>query len=333
MKVAQEIDVDNVTIIINPQNKLEAKIPTSTQSEVVIEEVPNVTPSNAVAILNGIARRIIKLGKVNGTEWMVFQLETPTPTPKPKPTITKNIHMEFYDDVGTISDGGYSFTHTGKVRVITEDSSPFTPNDNPIYENYSDSRIEMEVSGNTQKRTNVAMINFNTMTYKLFIAYGDPQTSSVLTNVTSNGANFTVEYEDAIYEYRITSVSVVQNTPAQPELSDIDTYLNYTCSWIVADEDHYRMTTPLLVSVTTSDVGSKTPKTVKFDVTLGSQTRTYSYPYSVGNTYEWNSINDFTYEGGTPYRVENARVEFTDGSSSLPSRNLNSDCIMDLLRD
>lgn len=77
MKVAQEIDVDNVTIIINPQNKLEAKIPTSTPSEVVIEEVPNVTPVNAVVTLGGVQRGITKLGKVSGTEWLVFQLGKP----------------------------------------------------------------------------------------------------------------------------------------------------------------------------------------------------------------------------------------------------------------
>lgn len=201
MKVVQEIDVDNVTIIINPQNKLEAKIPTSTPSEVVIEEVPNVTPANAVVTLNGTDRKIVKLGKVSGTEWLVFQLDSPV------------------------------------------------------------------------------------------------------------------------------------DSPAQPAPSDIDTYLQYDCVRSEGGVDHYKMITPLSVRVTTSDVGSKTPKTVKFDVKLGSQTRTYSYPYSASNTYVWNSINDFSYEGLTSYHIENARVEFTDGSSSLPSRNFNRRCVMDLSRD
>ena len=105
----------------------------------------------------------------------------------------------------------------------------------------------------------------------------------------------------------------------KPAPSGINTYLEVDCSWVENGGDHYKLTNPLSVKVTTSDTGGKTPQTVKFDVVLGSQTRTYSYPYSESNTYEWNSINDFTYEGGTRYRIENARVEFTDGSSSSSS--------------
>ena len=105
----------------------------------------------------------------------------------------------------------------------------------------------------------------------------------------------------------------------KPAPSGINTYLEVDCSWVENGGDHYKLTNPLSVKVTTSDTGGKTPKTVKFDVAFGSQSRTYSYPYSASNTYEWNSINDFTYEGGTRYRIENARVEFTDGSSSSSS--------------
>jgi len=123
------------------------------------------------------------------------------------------------------------------------------------------------------------------------------------------------------------------DSPAQPAPSNIDTYLDYDCGSVRDVGDHYVLTAPLSVRVTTSDVGSKTPKTVKFDVKIGSQTRTYSYPYSASNTYEWNNISDFTYERNTPYRVENARVEFTDGSSSLPSRELTTGCVMLLPRD
>lgn len=79
MKVCQEIDVDNVTIIINPQNKLEAKIPTSTPSEVVIEEI------NADLLFTFDQGLVVhrndtntnhplqKLGRIKGTDWLVIR--------------------------------------------------------------------------------------------------------------------------------------------------------------------------------------------------------------------------------------------------------------------
>lgn len=209
-KVVTDQDVDNVTIIINPQNKLEAKIPT-TSNEVVIEEVPNVSQSNSVVTLNGTERRITKLGKVNGTEWLVFQLDAPLVT-----------------------------------------NEPVTP---------------------------------------------------------------------------------VQSEPEQPPNSSINTHLNYSCGSVEADGNRYVLSSPISVQVTTSDTGGKTPQTVKFDVKIGSQTHTYSYPYSASNTYEWANIGDFNYEGITTYSVKNARVEFTDGSVSLPSLNTNPACMMSSLPD
>lgn len=95
----------------------------------------------------------------------------------------------------------------------------------------------------------------------------------------------------------------------------------------------YNMDEPLRLTIRTSDVGNKTPITVKFDVMLGSQTRTYSYPYSSGNTYYWNDIDNFNYEGQTSYSISNARVEFTDGSVSLSSTNTNPGCMMSSLPD
>ena len=204
MKVVQEIDVDNVTIIVNPQNKLEAVLPESSGS-VEIEEIDAylwLTVDQGIIVHKNDTNtnhQLTKLGRVKGTDWLVIRA----------------------NDV-----------------------------------------------------------------------FGD----------------------------------------VKPAPSDIDTYLEVDCGWVEDSGDHYVLTSPVSVKVTTSDVGSKTPKTVKFDVKLGSQTRTYSYPYSASNTYEWNSINDFTYEGNTGYRIENARVEFTDGSSSSLHR-LTRDCVMVPPRD
>ena len=119
----------------------------------------------------------------------------------------------------------------------------------------------------------------------------------------------------------------------KPAPSDINTYLEVDCGLIEDREDRYTLISPLSVKVTTSDVGGRVPQTVKFDVVLGSQSRSYSYPYSASNTYEWNSINDFIYEGRPSYHIENARVEFTDGSSSSAASTSTQRCVMGLLRD
>lgn len=113
-----------------------------------------------------------------------------------------------------------------------------------------------------------------------------------------------------------------------PSDTPIYTYLEYACVDITYAGGYYEMSNPISVHVTTSDTVGKTPQTVKFDVKLGSQTRTYSYPYSSGNVYNWNSIGDFDYEGQTSYSIGNARVEFTDGSLSLPPTSIYPSCMM-----
>lgn len=219
MKVCQEIDVDNVTIIINPQNKLEAIIPDTTSSEVVIEEVTGITNfsgsmgnyADAPFSINkgGQQYPITKVGRIVGTNWLVFQTDAP---------------------------------------LVADE--PVTP---------------------------------------------------------------------------------VQPKPEQPPNSSINTDLNYRCSAVTATGTSYELSYPIPVQVITSDTGGKTPQTVKFDVMLGSQIRTYSYPYSSGNTYYWDSIDDFSYEGKTGYNIGNARVEFTDGSVSLPSSNNSPGCMISSL--
>lgn len=186
-KVVTANDVDNVTIVINGENKLQAKLPATTPSEVVIEEVPDVTTANAVVTVNGVERKITKLGKVNGTDWLVFQLGLPT-----------NISVE-----------------CGKV-------------------------------------------------------------------------------------YRMS--------------------------------DHFLVETPPVVRVTTPNMGGKTPQTVKFDVNIFAETRTYSYPYSESNEYVWNNFADFTYNPAAAWiTFSAASIVFTDGSSTTPSSS--SICTADYPRD
>lgn len=85
MKVVQEINVDNVTIVINDENKLEAKIPTSTSTAVEIEEVTGITNFYDGAGSNvdtpfmfdkdGQRYAITKVGRVKNTDWLVFKAE------------------------------------------------------------------------------------------------------------------------------------------------------------------------------------------------------------------------------------------------------------------
>ena len=203
-KVVTEHDVDNVTIIINSENKLQAQLPDTTSGEVVIEEVPNVTTANDVVTLDGTMRKITKLGKVSGTEWLVFQLDNPLP---PKPTIQKNIRLEFYDDVGVNSGDGVNFSHSGKVRVITEDGSPFTPNGDPVYVDYPYLEMRMEFAGSNGVVSSYVQIDFIMMTYRAEVSYNDVQMRSSLTRVLSWSESFSAEHEDAFYTYHITDVS------------------------------------------------------------------------------------------------------------------------------
>lgn len=77
-KVVTEHDVDNVTIIINPQNKLEAKIPKSSGS-VEIEEINaflSFTFDQGLVVYRkdtNTNHPLTKLGRVKGTDWLVVR--------------------------------------------------------------------------------------------------------------------------------------------------------------------------------------------------------------------------------------------------------------------
>lgn len=87
MKVCQEIDVDNVTIVINPQNKLEAKFP-ELDTGIEVEEIKlDEMATLPIVAINGQQYTIGKIGVIKGTPWMVFQLagyaHEPTVDPEP----------------------------------------------------------------------------------------------------------------------------------------------------------------------------------------------------------------------------------------------------------
>lgn len=87
MKVCQEIDVDNVTIVINPQNKLEAKFP-ELDTGIEVEEIKlDEMGTLPIVAINEQQYTIGKIGVIKGTPWMVFQLagyaHEPTVDPDP----------------------------------------------------------------------------------------------------------------------------------------------------------------------------------------------------------------------------------------------------------
>lgn len=79
----------------------------------------------------------------------------------------------------------------------------------------------MTTQGDTESRVDFPTINFESMTYSLQINYGDPQTNSTLIDVSSNGASFTVEREDAVYRYNIKSVGIYSAVAISPEATEL----------------------------------------------------------------------------------------------------------------
>lgn len=219
MKVCQEIDVDNVTIIINPQNKLEAKIPTSTPSEVVIEEVTGITNYNDAFGTHsnapfGITKGgqhypITKVGRIAGTNWLVFQADNLFTSPTSKPTITKNISLVFYDDKITGDSAQTLYEHSGKVRVIVEDGSEFIVSDSV---RSWQGEIDLNYQGDNGSISGTPYINFVDKTYSVSAYYNETQTTSALQSAIGEGS-FTVERDDVIYIYNIIKVKVETLTP------------------------------------------------------------------------------------------------------------------------
>lgn len=152
MKVAQEIDVDNVTIIINSKNKLEAKLPTNSTNSVVIEEITGINGfyddwgNQRDSIVqfgkNGQQYPITKVGRIVGTNWLVFSVEglnftdssTPAPDlpPADKPTSpTDTSNAKEYLPEGEIpkveiNKTDYTYEISGSMKLKANDGTYLT---------------------------------------------------------------------------------------------------------------------------------------------------------------------------------------------------------------
>lgn len=210
MKICQEIDVDNVTIIVNPQNKLE--------SQVVIEEVTGLTMPVTLT-KDGKKHPVTKVGKLAGTDWLVFQAEELVEPVQPtKETIripTNVVVKEIYHE-DLISMG---HMHRVLYTLIPENSAEFKTG--KVSSNANLAFRMNGANGYTYETVNVALpanakgegeVEFR-------VEYSVGTSYSELDSATASGA-ITVETEDKIYMYELVSpVTVVNRGDVDPTRS------------------------------------------------------------------------------------------------------------------
>lgn len=150
MKVCQEIDVDGVTIIINPQNKLEAKLPENVPNQNL--EFEEVEPTDYVAEgghdvfkktylpsygINNKEAKVVKLVRVKGTDYFMFKLEgvqgVEQPPEEPPvdvpPTDTSNAKVyrpEGETPTVTINTTDYTYEMSSSLKLKADDGTYLT---------------------------------------------------------------------------------------------------------------------------------------------------------------------------------------------------------------
>lgn len=204
MKVCQEIDVDNVTIVINPQNKLEAIIPKSSGS-VEIEEI---NASLAFTFDQGLVvyrndtntnHPLTKLGRIKGTDWLVVRAKDVFGDVEPVPKYDTSWHLSWTasgDDEGTVTyikDGNNivgattTISFTRKLHVGMSFDVHFEFNGQPV------KTVNVVSEGQSQftVTTGVTDFRFDNSTG------GTPSGSIYIDNVKNNVANremYTIDY-------------------------------------------------------------------------------------------------------------------------------------------
>lgn len=219
-KVVTENDVDNVTIVVNARNQLE--------SQVVIEEVAGLTMPMTLT-KDGKKHPVTKVGKLAGTDWLVFQvggaLETdpnPTPTTDPNPTPTKEtIRIPTSVLVKDMSDDTHVWAGEHKHRI----AYILTPENNEAFKagtvNSNAVLTFNMLSGVFSYRTtkDVTLPTNAKGEFELHIDYEGSDSTSEIESATASGA-ITVETEDKIYMYELVSpVTVVKRGEVDPSRS------------------------------------------------------------------------------------------------------------------
>lgn len=204
MKVAQEIDVDNTTIIVNEQNQLE--------SQVVIEEVAGLTMPVTLT-KDGKEFPVTKVGKLAGTDWLVFQVQEIAP----KETIripTSVLVKDMSDDTHV-----WSGEHKHRIAYI------LTPENNEAFKTgtvSSNAVLTFNMLSSIFRYQTTKDVTLPTNTkgeFELHIDYASSDTTSEIESVIPSGA-ITVETEDKIYIYELVSpVTVVDYGDVDPTRS------------------------------------------------------------------------------------------------------------------
>lgn len=220
MKVCQEIDVDNVTIVINQQNQLE--------SQVVIEEVAGLTMPVTLT-KDGKKYPVTKVGKLVGTDWLVFQVQEfiPPPTTEPDPTPTKetiriptNVLVKDITDPSTLY--GMEMDHRVRYMLTHENSAEIKSG--KVSSNAVLTFIMRGANGYAHDTVDGVALPASTnsdgeVEFHVGYGVGIPTGESEIESATASGA-ITVETEDKIYMYELVSpVTVVKRGEIDPTRS------------------------------------------------------------------------------------------------------------------
>ena len=208
-KVVTENDVDNVTIVVNARNQLE--------SQVVIEEVAGLTMPVTLT-KEGKSYPISKVGKLTGTDWLVFQVQEFIPPP-----VKETIRIPTSVLVKDMSDPN-SFE---SWNIIHRVSYTLTPENNAAFKTgkvSSNATLEFKTTSPDYSRGATSYINLpadieGKGEIEVNPIYGNGTTDSEIESATASGA-ITVETEDKIYMYELVSpVTVVKRGEVDPSRS------------------------------------------------------------------------------------------------------------------
>ena len=208
-KVVTENDVDNVTIVVNARNQLE--------SQVVIEEVAGLTMPVTLT-KEGKSYPISKVGKLTGTDWLVFQVQEFIPPP-----VKETIRIPTSVLVKDMSDPN-SFE---SWNIIHRVSYTLTPENNAAFKTgkvSSNATLEFKTTSPDYSRGATSYINLpadieGKGEIEVNPIYGNGTTDSEIESATASGA-ITVETEDKIYIYELVSpVTVVKRGEVDPSRS------------------------------------------------------------------------------------------------------------------
>lgn len=239
-KVVTEKDVDNVTIVVNAQNQLE--------SQVVIEEVADLSMPVTLT-KDGKAYPVSKVGKLTGTDWLVFQVQEYIPPPvKETVRIPTRLLIEYtsahsYNFLFKKKDHNHRIAYT----LIPEDNSELktgTTSSNVQLQINMDGSSNWSHSNNeTAKFTNLPPNTKGEFEVDVTYMYSTNRSRIASVNANNNKANITVETEDKIYIYELTSpATVVDLRPAPSFSAELDCG-NYTWTEETDDQGQYLLGT------------------------------------------------------------------------------------------